>query len=114
MRRGVDSPALSRNRHLRSVAPPTLQALASLSDPLRCEHSAVCPDGTAHIGTASTAPLTTAVPSAALFRRVEVVSDAFSGKPTVARHRAVYKLLEQEIAEGVHALSLRTLAPGEK
>ncbi len=45
--------------------------------------------------------------------RVHIVSESFSGKSRVARHRMVYALLGAEIADGVHALALQTLAPGE-
>ena len=45
--------------------------------------------------------------------RVHIVSDSFVGKSRVARHRMVYALLEAEFADGVHALALQTLAPGE-
>lgn len=42
-----------------------------------------------------------------------VVAEAFSGKPTLARHRLVYAALGERMGGEVHALSLRTLAPGE-
>jgi BolA family transcriptional regulator, general stress-responsive regulator len=45
--------------------------------------------------------------------RIKVASARFSGKGRVERHRMVYALLADEIAEGVHALALQTLAPGE-
>ena len=45
--------------------------------------------------------------------RVEVVSDAFSGLPLVARHRLVYSALATELATGVHALALKTKTPSE-
>jgi stress-induced morphogen len=45
--------------------------------------------------------------------RVEVVSDAFVGLPLVARHRLVYAALQTELAEGLHALALKTKAPAE-
>ena len=44
---------------------------------------------------------------------VEIVSAAFDGRPRVARHRMIYELLADEIADGVHALALKTLTPGE-
>ena len=42
--------------------------------------------------------------------RVNVVSDAFKGKPQPARHRVVYKILGEELAmhQGLHALQLKT------
>jgi BolA protein len=45
--------------------------------------------------------------------RVDIVSEAFAGKSRVARHRMVNALLAEEFAAGVHALAMRTLAPGE-
>ncbi len=45
--------------------------------------------------------------------RVHIVSEAFAGKGRVERHRIVYALLADEFADGVHALALQTLAPGE-
>jgi BolA family transcriptional regulator, general stress-responsive regulator len=45
--------------------------------------------------------------------RIKVASARFSGKGRVERHRIVYALLADEIAQGVHALALQTLAPDE-
>jgi BolA protein len=45
--------------------------------------------------------------------RVYIVSERFAGKPKIERHRMVYALLKDELAGGVHALALQTLAPGE-
>jgi BolA protein len=45
--------------------------------------------------------------------RIKVASARFAGKGRVERHRMVYALLADEIAGGVHALALQTLAPGE-
>jgi BolA protein len=44
---------------------------------------------------------------------VLVVSQAFEGMGLVARHRLVYDALADEMKGPVHALALRTLAPGE-
>jgi BolA protein len=44
---------------------------------------------------------------------VTIVSAAFTGQSRVARQRIVYETLAAELAAGVHALSLTTLAPGE-
>jgi BolA protein len=44
---------------------------------------------------------------------VAIVSRSFAGLGRVARQRLVYETLAGEIADGVHALSLSTLAPGE-
>lgn len=44
---------------------------------------------------------------------VVVVSGAFDGLSRVARQRLVYDVLAEELADRVHALSLRTLTPAE-
>jgi BolA protein len=44
---------------------------------------------------------------------VAIVSPVFAGLGRVARQRLVYETLAGEISDGVHALSLSTLAPGE-
>lgn len=44
---------------------------------------------------------------------VTIVSAAFAGAGRVARQRMVYAALAEELRERVHALQLRTLAPGE-
>jgi len=45
--------------------------------------------------------------------QVEVVSDRFAGLGRVARQRLVYAALADELAERVHALSIRALDPKE-
>ena len=40
--------------------------------------------------------------------KVVVVSPSFEGRNLVARHRAVYRLLDEELRTGVHALALHT------
>ncbi len=45
--------------------------------------------------------------------RVEIVAAAFEGAAPVARQRRVYAILSDELKDGVHALSLATLTPGE-
>ena len=42
-----------------------------------------------------------------------VETEAFAGKPTLARHRMVYAVLGERMGGEVHALSLRTLTPSE-
>ena len=42
--------------------------------------------------------------------RVEVVSSSFKGQSMIQCHRTVYSLLDEELKNGVHALSLRTKA----
>ena len=42
-----------------------------------------------------------------------VVSEAFHGKLPLARHRMVYATLGERMGGEIHALALKTLAPGE-
>jgi len=43
-----------------------------------------------------------------------VVSAAFAGLPTLARHRMVYAALGARIGGEIHALALKTLTPAER
>eukprot|EP00111_Clytia_hemisphaerica_P020135 TCONS_00059344-protein len=43
--------------------------------------------------------------------KVIVVSDAFSKKPLIQRHRLVNETLKEELASGVHALSIQAKTP---
>lgn len=42
-----------------------------------------------------------------------LVSEAFAGRRTLQRHRAVYAALSAELADGIHALTMKTLSPAE-
>lgn len=44
---------------------------------------------------------------------IQVVSELFRGKNTMQRHRMIYSALSNELAEGLHALSLKTKTPEE-
>ncbi|MGO4839805.1 BolA family protein, partial [Rhizobiaceae sp. 2RAB30] len=46
--------------------------------------------------------------------RVRIVSPAFAGMSRIDRHRAVNRLLADELDAGVHALAIEPAAPGEK
>lgn len=45
--------------------------------------------------------------------RVLIVSPDFTGKSRVERHRIINDLLREELKDGVHALAIKALAPGE-
>ena len=45
--------------------------------------------------------------------KVVVVSDAFSGKRSVARHQMIYQTLGDEVAGPVHALAIHTYTSDE-
>ncbi|KAK6947131.1 Fe-S metabolism associated domain, SufE-like [Dillenia turbinata] len=44
---------------------------------------------------------------------VMVVSEEFEGKSLVKRHRAIYSLLQEELQNGLHALSIEAKTPSE-
>ena len=44
---------------------------------------------------------------------IKVVSQSFSGKTRLERHRMVNETLSSELAGGVHALAIHASAPGE-
>jgi BolA protein len=52
-------------------------------------------------------------PGGATHWRLRIVSEAFRGKPTVARHRMVYDALTELIDNPIHALAISARAPGE-
>ncbi len=45
--------------------------------------------------------------------RVDIVSAAFAGKNTMARHRLIYAALGDLMPRAIHALSIRASAPEE-
>ena len=45
--------------------------------------------------------------------KLAIVSAAFAGKPTVARHRLIYQALGDLMQHPIHALSISARAPGE-
>ena len=45
--------------------------------------------------------------------KVYVVSPAFEGQKRVARQRTINRILAEELAGGIHALSMHTLTPEE-
>lgn len=45
--------------------------------------------------------------------RILIVSEAFTGKSRVERHRLVNAVLADEVGRQVHALALNAYAPGE-
>lgn len=45
--------------------------------------------------------------------KLTIVSDAFTGTNTVARHRMIYQALGELMQDPIHALSITARAPGE-
>lgn len=77
-----------------------LQALA----PLRLE---LVDDSARHAGHAGAAP------GGNTHWNLVIVSAAFAGKRTVARHRMVYQALGNLMQDPIHALAIVARAPGE-
>ena len=45
--------------------------------------------------------------------KLTIVSAAFAGKSTIARHRMIYEALGELMQNPIHALAIRAHAPGE-
>ena len=45
--------------------------------------------------------------------KLVIVADAFDGLPRVRRHQRVHGILEKELKEDVHALSMQVMTPQE-
>ena len=45
--------------------------------------------------------------------RVRIVSERFAGRPVIERHRLVYDAVAALMGHGIHALTIRAVAPGE-
>jgi BolA protein len=80
---------------------------SKLTEALHPTRLAVHDDSHRHAGHAG------ARPEGETHFRLEIVSAAFAGQSRVARQRAVYGLLAEELAGPVHALQLTTLTPDE-
>ena len=86
----------------------------SVADEIRSRLSALAPqaleltDNSAlHAGHAGAAP------GGNTHWRLLIVSPAFSGRNTVARHRMVYDALRELMNRPIHALEIEARAPGE-
>jgi BolA protein len=55
-----------------------------------------------------------AAPGGSTHWRLVIVSPAFSGRNTVARHRMVYDALRDLMNRPIHALEIEARAPGEQ
>ena len=81
----------------------TMQArLASL----KAEHIEIQDDSASHAGHAG-------AKSGGGHFFLTIVSDAFTGKATLARHRAIYDLLGDMMQKQIHALSIKAHTPDE-
>lgn len=86
-----------------SVAEEITRRLGALA-PLRM---ALVDESAKHAGHAGAAP------GGNTHWNLTIVSAAFAGKPTVARHRMVYDALGDLMNDPIHALAIRARAPGE-
>lgn len=77
-----------------------LQALAP-------SHVELVDDSAKHAGHAGAAP------GGNTHWRLTIVSAAFAGKPTVARHRMVYQALGELMQQPIHALQISARTPDE-
>lgn len=80
---------------------------SALRDALGRANIAIADESHLHVGHAG------ARPEGETHYRVDLVSEAFEGQSKVQRQRMVYRLLGDEFATGLHALSLSTLTPAE-
>lgn len=78
-----------------------------LTAALQPQHLEVIDDSARHAGHSG------ARPGGESHFKVVVISEAFAGVGRVQRQRMVYDALAQELAEGLHALELKTLTPDE-
>lgn len=84
----------------------TLQDIESRLSPLDPESIEVLDDSASHAGHAGAR-------SGGGHYEVTIVSASFTGKSRIERHRMVYALLDPLMQRQIHALALRTYAPGE-
>lgn len=86
-----------------SVADDIRRRLGALG-PLRIE---LVDESAKHAGHAGAAP------GGNTHWNLSIVSAAFAGKSTVARHRMIYQALGELMQNPIHALAIRAHAPGE-
>ena len=79
-------------RHLDALAPSRLELLDESA--MHAGHAGAAPGGNTHW-------------------KLTIVSAAFEGKPTVARHRMIYQALGELMQHPIHALSISARAPSE-
>jgi BolA protein len=67
----------------------------------------------AHIEVVNESHMHGVPPNSETHFKVVLVSPVFDGKRPVARHQMIYRLLADELANGVHALALHTYTDAE-
>ena len=73
-----------------------------ISNALQCEHLDLIDESHMHAG-----------PRTESHFKLIAVSNAFSGHARIRRHQLVYRILSEELANSVHALSLYLYTPEE-
>lgn len=66
-----------------------------------------------HLDVVNESHMHSVAPGSETHFKVLIVSPAFEGQALVQRHRAVNGALAEELANGVHALSIRALTPAQ-
>lgn len=67
----------------------------------------------AHLEVVNESHLHSVPPGSESHFRLVIVSEKFEGLALIQRHRSVNRILEQELRDGLHALSLQTLTASE-
>ncbi len=80
---------------------------SKLTEALTPDHLEIIDESALHAGHAG------ARPGGETHFRIVIVAKAFEGVARIQRHRMVNEAVAEELAERVHALSLRPLSPDE-
>ena len=67
----------------------------------------------AHLAVTNESSMHNVPPGSETHFRVLVVTDAFSSRSKVARHRMIHRLLGDDLESGLHALAIDALTPAE-
>lgn len=67
----------------------------------------------AHLEVRNESHLHDVPPGAESHFKVVVVSERFAAQPLVARHRAIHRALDHQLASGIHALTITAVTPAE-
>ena len=81
--------------------------IAKLTEKFAPEKLDVIDDSARHAGHAG------ADPRGESHFRILIISEAFTKKPRIERHRMIYLTLEKEITDRIHALEIKAVSPLE-
>ena len=88
------------------MSTPTIETMQARLASLKPEHIEIQDDSASHAGHAG-------AKSGGGHFFLTIVSDAFAGQATLARHRAIYDLLGDMMQKQIHALSIKAHTPDE-